>query len=711
MPSWLTRRGALRNKNFAIDTLLDPSVNGAANVQECLQGLTGGTGMVVTPELFGGDPTGQDSSVDAINLCIDRMNTDGAILDPSNGTWLIDGDLDTITRPLIVGDSTGTFLVDYAVPDNRVILECIVPLGTVYTVAAVTTVERDLGGAFAGSTLVTRIQITLGGGQVMPTVGKVAKLTATNQILGADVGDLVGQLVYIVDVSGSFVYVPSYLVDTFSTSMQLVVLDESVPTILSGFNIKGVFADVVADDLLYDLILVANAVQPIVERVTMAECGGTGLALANTYLATTQSLRCRRFRNATGSESPAIPGYGVTDRGNLGSVHFDLQGTDCRHAYTTISYASTASRSLWGRAVRPLIIGGVGVACSAAAFDTHSDAWEAEFRSCRVLGGYFGESSAGGGFQLRGNRCRIVDTSVMDCPVGILIYKQYAGEVTEHEIIGYDYRGLGQGIKTIVDDLLTGENRRSTLRLGDMRIATTEENGIDIDITNLEIEGKVTVEHRGTIAAAHAIKADLTSRIRSIGRGILVHDFSRMTGTPNPRVISVLDDGFTAPGLNVQVIAGAVGWQSVVSENNNPAASMGAMRVFCAADTDPATASGGFSGNGAGNLLTAGALDLRLTIAGAGYQSPTGTGFNLRAWHHEKHFTINATGQEITIPASNILGPNFECHVRASGFSVLLNGPGASNVTLANGAIARIFTDGSAVRVHVAPAADFTTVS
>ena len=131
--------------------------------------------------------------------------------------------------------------------------------------------------------------------------------------------------------------------------------------------------------------------------------------------------------------------------------------------------------------------------------------------------------------------------------------------------------------------------------------------------------------------------------------------------------------------LAVEVRAGAVVRQAVVSSERRPAATMGAMRIRCEADTAPAAASGGYSQHGGGNLLTAGALDLRI-VAGGGQVAAKSAGFTLKAEHHTQRIPVTS-GVTVVVSSAAVLGPNFECWIYAVGVTVTLDGPGATNVS------------------------------
>ena len=490
-------------------------------------------------------------------------------------------------------------------------------------------------------------------------------------------------------------FVPAFLYDTFSTSMQLIMLGTN-PCSLEGFGMIGNYSNIVANDLRYHFARVTGAIAPPCRRLTFIDGSDVGLLLAGTYAASTDRIRVRRMRNATASESPQVLGYGVQDAGSWLSQHRDLGGVDCRHVYTTNSVAPSFPRIMWRRTFRPQIVGGQASGCSAAAYDCHADCVGAEFQNLRVVGGYLGEYSAGIGIQLRGAQARALNCSVADLPVGIQVKKTYVGEVGQHTIQGYRYDGSGIGISAQFEAGLTGSDQRQRVRVGHSHIRTSGLWAIGISAADLDLVSDVLVEHFGAPpSACRALQCSNAAIPRSTG-GRLVHDFSKITNAPNPRVIQCTGDLCASPGIEVQVIAGAITWRGVLTEVDNPAATMGEWLIVCDTDAPPSSASGGFSTNGASNLLTAGALKGIFTIQKARAGAAKAANFALTAFDRGRRFLCTSP-ITVTVPAANVLGPDFECFVAADGASVILDGPGATNVTLTSGQTARIATKGSKI--------------
>jgi hypothetical protein len=660
------------------------------------------SGYGISPRNFGADPNGGTSAVDALNLCIGEANANGTTIDLSAGTWRVDGDLQPLTHAVIDGGGSGELYVDWAPPSGEPILDCTVPVGETYTVTAIAVVTFDFEGAFSADSTVTRLTLSLTGSQVMPVVGDIAKLSSTDALVGVELGDSPGQHAYIAAVSGSFVYVPWAFVDSYTTGMQLVVLKRN-PVSLRGLTIRGNYADIVANDRLYIGILVQSAITPRLEDVKFRDLPGNGFMLVGTYMAQTRGCFGARFRNATASEAPAIPGYVGVDAGSWNSVHFGLGGHDVRHVFTTVSPdASSWARAAWGRAFRPKLVGGSASACSAAAYDTHSDAWEPEFHNLTVAGGYYGQNSAGAGIQFRGVNGKAVDCHVSGTAVGYEIYKQFIGERGGHAIEGCTYGGAGTPIRCEHDPSLTGADARQAIRVRDFSAGTTGLIGIDSEDGDWFFEGENRFFHSGSLAGIRTLYCRSATTARG---GVLVGDFAAVSGAPEePRLIAYSgpNNNF-AEGLRTRVRAAPVTWLAVIATNTNPDPVLGLTLIECDADKASATASGTYAQFGTGLMPTAGAVAQKLTIAG-GRTVSRGTGFALTAWDNGSRITATAA-LTITVPSAAVLGPEFDCWIFGHGFAVTINGTGATDQTIAAGGMGRIYTRGSAVVLQTSAAA------
>ena len=73
------------------------------------------------------------------------------------------------------------------------------------------------------------------------------------------------------------------------------------------------------------------------------------------------------------------------------------------------------------------------------------------------------------------------------------------------------------------------------------------------------------------------------------------------------------------------------------------------------------------------------------------------TGFTLAA-SDANSLIVCTAAITVTVPAAGTLGNGFSCDILADGAAVTLNGPGATNMTLADGEIGSVFVANSKVR-------------
>jgi hypothetical protein len=651
-------------------------------------------GAPFTPREMGAVGDGVADDTVALANAITRMLNTGRPLNLSNGTWRITSPLPVMNRAAITGDGSGDIYVDFK--PTAPILNINVALVDTWTVTAIAVVTFDFNGAFTADSTMTRLTLTPSL-TATPPVGSICKLTATDALVGVEAGDQVGQHVYIAAVSGAFAYVSNMLADSYTTGMQLHQLGDAAVD-LRGFGVRANVSRFVVEDWLFEFIRIMGAINPRSRDLVFSD-GVQALTHVGCWKPQTRGVNIRRMRNATASETPPVPGYGVVDGGCFMPSHNQLDGEDCRHIYTTISPdAATWARVAWGRTIKPTINGGKGVGCSAAAYDTHSDCLEPTFANLDVYGGYFGENSAGAGLQFKGSRGIMSNCRVRDCAVGFEIYKQFAGEGGGHLVDGCTYIGSGTPIRIDRDPGLSAVNAQQTCRLRDFHGDTTGQIGIDASDCDLVVEGLVRIIHSGSQTSVRALYQRAASTVRSYGDGRLVHVITGMVSPATaPRLITFKDASCGANGLFAAVRAGSVAWQAVVSEDETVAVAVpaGAFRIDCDTDLAPNTASGGFSLNGAGGLLPASALSLKLTLNGGRSLLRTG-GFTLTTAMHSSLILCQGTFT-ITIPSGAVLGPEFYCLVFCSTGTVTLDGPGGTNPTVAAGAMVRVQVLGSAV--------------
>lgn len=660
-------------------------------------------GSRISPYQLGGVGDGATDDSDAVEGAINAANVTKATLDLSGGTWRITRQMPPLLYPRVDGSGSGSVYVDYQMVGEPVI-NCTPELGETYTVSAIATVTYDFDGIYSADSTVIRLTLTLNADQVMPTVGDIGKVTATDALAGVEAGDSPGQhlAVLATDPVNGYVYAAGTLIDTYTTGRQFVMLSQEA-VVLRGFSVRGNWARVIAEDWIGSFIQILGARFPRADDVSVRD-GPQGIVTAGCFMPQSRGFYAGRMRNATASESPPIPGYGWVDGGAFMPVHLGMDGYDCRHVYTTISPdAASWPRVAWGRTIRPLLDGGSAHACSAAAYDTHSDAWEPVFANLNVMGGYFGQNSAGAGIQFRGVRGTARNCHVRDTPVGFELYKQFAGELANHRVDGCTYEGAGTPLRAEHDPGLTGASARQTVMVGQFVGRSTGSLGIDLAEADLILDGTCKIKHTGAGTAGtdqRAVFERSASTIGTHGAGRLVYDISEVTAQ-TPRVITFRDASCGVTRLVTQVIAGSVAWQAWVSENEATAVASpaGAFKIDGDCDVAPNSVSGGYSQLGGSNLLPAGSLILRATVDGGRRQAAKTGAFTLNASHYGQVIFCNGTFT-VTVPAVGVLGSNFECFFLVLAGTVTLDGPGGTNPTMAANSMNRLLVAGSAIYTH-----------
>lgn len=448
MSSRLNRLGRYDHTWSALDVRLDPPIDGHERVQpllEALADLSGSTAQIITPEALGADPTGVEESFDYVKEALETASAGGFRCELRGQYRVEPTSIITLTKGLLV-QGGGRIHVAGAPVGNRLIDINIAPLAT-YVVLGLAESVWDFAGANSSDSAVTRIELAPADAAEI-TVGMEVKLVSDDLPIGGIADSYQGEFGYVIAVSGSYVYLSCRLRYAFTmpASPRLHVLDQrpSAAIFARDLNFSAEWDDLVTNDWSFEFMRIAGATEPVLANVRMRDGADTGIRFAGTLRAVTEGLAFKRFRNAVVTK--AIPGYGIRETGSKGSIHLGLRGTDVRHVWTSTTGAGAGLDPLVnGRTVGAQIVGGVGIACNATAFDSHSDADGVTFFGCKVYGGYDGEGSGYSGFQLRGT-CRAIQCEAYDVAIGYLFKREYASEVgCIREVIDCLYEGSGDG--------------------------------------------------------------------------------------------------------------------------------------------------------------------------------------------------------------------------------------------------------------------------
>lgn len=145
--SWRQRQGRRRNKVSALDTTLDPSLNGYDNVQELLEALTdlgGSTAQIITPEGLGADNTGMTDAFPQVKEAIETAAAGGFRCELRGQYKLIPTSTIELSSGLLV-QGGGRLHVAGAPIGNRLIDINIAPLATL-TILAIADSTYDYAG-------------------------------------------------------------------------------------------------------------------------------------------------------------------------------------------------------------------------------------------------------------------------------------------------------------------------------------------------------------------------------------------------------------------------------------------------------------------------------------------------------------------------------------------------------------------------------------
>ncbi len=515
----------------------------------------GGTGTAnddaKRPESFGADPTGQADATAAVQAAFDAAGDGGRVR--LDGSYLVTASI--LHRGGITVDGDGEIIVGANAAPAALNIE-VLPLAEL----AVLAVDNAAVAIFSGSQNTTSdcARITLALPSTVLKPGAVAKLMSADQQAGLEPGKGRGEFVRIqaVEGNGTIAVTTARLANVYQTGIKLVILDPAAAVDVSGIRLRSLsFDTAVAQDHAYAFIRIFGAVGPSVRNVRLRDGTDIGLQFQGCIGHHTNGIRVRRMRNAIDTVSA---GYGIQDGGCAYGQHLGGYFEDCRHAYTTVGHTTaTNPAAAIGRNVGTEVAGCTAFACSAGAFDTHSDADGITFIGCTADAGYQGRTSSYSGFQLRGQRCKAVGCTVRGHKFGYVFFKQIDGEETNHvaENCTYDgpgtpFRQFGNSTPPIFGNLI------------DFRYRTTNPIGIRMQGT-LRVEGGV-FDYRGSDNAGHTFELDEDpDSCDLIAEGFTAR-FADGIGT-NCRVVAFQGDGVHKVRLRGEVQVDPRTWQAVIS--------------------------------------------------------------------------------------------------------------------------------------------------
>lgn len=598
--SYLRRRNRFDQTISALDVRLDPPIDGYERAQALLTALadlSGSTAQIITPESLGADPTGVDDSFDPVKEAIETASANGFRCELRGQYKLVPTSSIALSKGLLLQGGGRLHVVGQAPPVGSpfpTLLDInIAPLQDV-AILDITDSVYDFAGANSSDSKVTRLEIAPGDAAKVKA-GDEVKIVSQDQPTGGVDGAYQGEFAYVIAVASPYVYLSCRLRYTFTVlnSPRILVLDRSADkaVFMRDLNFSADWDALVANDWAFEFLRIAGAKDPVLANIRMRDGADAGLRLAGCLGAVTEGLAFARFRNAVVTKG--IPGYGVRETGCKGSIHIGLRGTDVRHVYTTTTGAGAGLDAVVnGRTAGAQILGGFGIACNAAAWDTHSDADGVTFFGCKVYGSYDGEASSYSGFQLRG-RARAVLGEVYDCAVGYQLKREYASETDGfRELIDCAYQGLG--------DAFIVSNSEASRLAGDLGVVDYAIDGLRVDssgyyfgrIYNLSrgTMVRIKVKHRSADAAHRGItfvEGSANSTLRVQGEVDIV-DASGGTY----RFLTWKDTGIVVDEIDLRLVNGSRAWTAWLAPETGYTQPITAHARKIDADTMPSSADG-----------------------------------------------------------------------------------------------------------------------
>jgi hypothetical protein len=249
-------------------------------------------------------------------------------------------------------------------------------------------------------------QLTMSGA-VTVTKGDIVKVVSEDSPYGYDTAPAGmttrrGEYSMVVaDSTGTTVSLANQLVDTYTTNPRLARLWDT------RFKVEGDITFTCDEDLYAEegysaSVELRAAKYCVVEGLTFD--GTPGRAISNwTYASSISGIRCKTLSNR-----PSLShfGYGIQDGGHSTRI-FDCHGENLRHLVTENSNEVTETSDnyeYFGGGAHGLVSHCTATNCQSSAFDTHESSYGYTFENCKAFGAFFGASSTGAGFTLRGRK-------------------------------------------------------------------------------------------------------------------------------------------------------------------------------------------------------------------------------------------------------------------------------------------------------------------
>jgi hypothetical protein len=322
----------------------------------------------VTFEMFGAKGDGATDDTTAIqNALLFAGLNKIKIICPSKSIYITSGN--TISTGVMI-EGNGCVIKNTLNNTGIVIAPT---LGSDVSVSSIAT------GKFPETTGKTVSYITVASGSAF-SKGQVLFLNSSDLYIW-DVTMRKAEIVIVSGVIGNNVYFTKLLNDTYATSISVKKMSSDVVNIKGlTFTYAGNYLTETALNNRVSSLSVIGAINPVIE-CNFENDITSGLSFYS-CLNPTAKVVCKNLRNEL---SKNYYGYGVVNYGACRGGNINVNANNCRHAFTTGSWA-TGSKDIKNGTCIDNTITGIAQNTSSASWDTHAGAYSTNFVNCVVQG-------------------------------------------------------------------------------------------------------------------------------------------------------------------------------------------------------------------------------------------------------------------------------------------------------------------------------------
>ncbi|WP_230006270.1 hypothetical protein [Microbacterium sp. Bi128] len=232
----------------------------------------------------------------------------------------------------------------------------------------------------------------------------------------------IGEFATVLRVDGTTLDLVSTLIDAYQDNVRVARLAPGSVAFLGGtwdvsddvFNGRVVGGAIRCTNLIQPAVLDQVVLREVGQPVMMRSCFG--------YLVERQLVK---YAMNAPENSPSIVGYGIVDQGSMHGRARDCRTLDGRHGWTDVaaSVGVNGDLALYGRTMLAKIFGAQVTAAGNSGLDTHHGSYGIEFHGATVVGA----PGAHTGFALRGEKHRVVGSTVIGCENAVTVFNDTTG--------------------------------------------------------------------------------------------------------------------------------------------------------------------------------------------------------------------------------------------------------------------------------------------